>query len=327
MALSFEESKQQLIQQNETVARPMMMATRMMATVSGWTRVTNPEYAWFDEFTDDKISYVDENKDITIDSSQINISQESKSQFIPFEMPRYYDGIDLTKMAISIHFTNSDKQHAASPAVNVQYNNDKIRFAWLVDANATHIDGNLQFEIHADGAISDNTGKSYEYRWKSKPTDKFNIVKSLCQEPNCEPVVVNSDWVQEIVKNVATAVAEEIKDIQVDLSNYYTKTEVDEKVANVNVDLTGYATEQYVQDAIATADVPNNLSDLADDENHRVVTDTEKATWNAKSDFSGSYNDLTDKPTNVSEFANDAGYLTSVPEEYITETELNAKGY
>ena len=327
MALSFEESKKQLIQQNETVARPMMMATRMMATASGWTRVTDPKYAWFDEFTDDKISYVDENKDITIDNSQINISQESKSQFIPFEMPRYYDGIDLTKMAISIHFTNSDKQHAASPAVNVQYNNDKIRFAWLVDANATHIDGNLQFEIHADGAISDNTGKSYEYRWKSKPTDKFNIVKSLCQEPNCEPVVVNSDWVQEIVKNVATAVAEEIKDIQVDLSNYYTKTEVDEKVANVNVDLTGYATEQYVQDAIAAADVPNNLSDLADDENHRVVTDTEKATWNAKSDFSGSYNDLTDKPTNVSEFANDAGYLTSVPEEYVTETELNAKGY
>ena len=100
MALSFEESKQQLIQQNETVARPMMMTARVMATEPVWTRVTDPKYAWFDEFTDDKISYVDENKDITIDNSQINISQESKSQFIPFEMPRYYDGIDLTKMAI-----------------------------------------------------------------------------------------------------------------------------------------------------------------------------------------------------------------------------------
>ncbi len=299
MALSFEESKQQLIQQNETVARPMMMATRMMATVSGWTRVTNPEYAWFDEFTDDKISYVDENKDITIDSSQINISQESKSQFIPFEMPRYYDGIDLTKMAISIHFTNSDKQHAASPAVNVQYNNDKIRFAWLVDANATHIDGNLQFEIHADGAISDNTGKSYEYRWKSKPTDKFNIVKSLCQEPNCEPIVVSDDWVQEIVKNVATAVAEEIKNIQVDLSSYYTKTEVDEKIANVDVDLTGYATETYVQEQIDAIPEP----DLSD------------------------YALKTDIPTNVSDFTNDAGYITSIPDEYVTEAELESKGY
>ena len=299
MALSFEESKQQLIQQNETVARPMMMATRMMATVSGWTRVTNPEYAWFDEFTDDKISYVDENKDITIDSSQINISQESKSQFIPFEMPRYYDGIDLTKMAISIHFTNSDKQHAASPAVNVQYNNDKIRFAWLVDANATHIDGNIQFEIHADGTISDNTGKSYGYRWKSKPTDKFNIVKSLCQDPNCEPIYVNDDWVQEIVQNVATAVAEQIKNVQVDLGNYYTKTEVDEKIANVNVDLTGYATETYVQEQIDAIPEP----DLSD------------------------YALKTDIPKKVSDLTNDARYITSIPDEYVTETELDAKGY
>ena len=299
MALSFEESKQQLIQQNETVARPMIMKARVMATESGWTRVTDPKYAWFDEFTDDKISYVDENKDITIDNSQINISQESKSQFIPFEMPRYYDGIDLTKMAISIHFTNSDKQHAASPAVNVQYNNDKIRFAWLVDANATHIDGNLQFEIHADGTISDNTGKSYGYRWKSKPTDKFNIVKSLCQDPNCEPIYVNDDWVQEIVQNVATAVAEEIKNIQVDLSNYYTKTEVDEKIANVDVDLTGYATETYVQEQIDAIPEP----DLSD------------------------YALKTDIPTNVSDFTNDAGYITMIPDEYVTEAELESKGY
>ena len=299
MALSFEESKKQLIQQNETVARPMMMTARVMATEPGWTKVTDPKYAWFDEFTDDKISYVDENKDITIDNSQINISQESKSQFIPFEMPRYYDGIDLTKMAISIHFTNSDKQHAASPAVNVQYNNDKIRFAWLVDANATHIDGNLQFEIHADGAISDNTGKSYEYRWKSKPTDKFNIVKSLCQDPNCEPIYVNDDWVQEIVQNVATAVAEEIKNVQVDLSNYYTKTEVDEKVSNVNVDLTGYATETYVQEQIDAIPEP----DLSD------------------------YALKTDIPKKVSDLTNDARYITSIPDEYVTEAELDAKGY
>lgn len=37
-----------------------------------------------------------------------------------------------------------------------------------------------------------------------------------------------------------------------------------------------------------------------------------------------SWNELEDKPTNVSAFNNDVGYLTSVPEEYITETELNS---
>lgn len=47
------------------------------------------------------------------------------------------------------------------------------------------------------------------------------------------------------------------------------------------------------------------------------VTAQDKTNWNAKSDFSGSYNDLTDKPTiptvptSNTAFTNDAGYITS----------------
>lgn len=36
---------------------------------------------------------------------------------------------------------------------------------------------------------------------------------------------------------------------------------------------------------------------ITEDATHRFVTDTEKSTWNAKSNFSGNYNDLTNKPT------------------------------
>ena len=43
--------------------------------------------------------------------------------------------------------------------------------------------------------------------------------------------------------------------------------------------------------------IPTTLSELTEDTTHRLVTDTEKATWNSKSEFSGSYNDLTNKPT------------------------------
>lgn len=45
------------------------------------------------------------------------------------------------------------------------------------------------------------------------------------------------------------------------------------------------------------SDIPTALSDLTDDAIHRTVTDTEKAAWNNKSDFSGDYDDLTNKPT------------------------------
>ena len=47
-----------------------------------------------------------------------------------------------------------------------------------------------------------------------------------------------------------------------------------------------------------TTFIPSSLSDLSDDENHRTVSDDEKTEWSNKSDFSGSYNDLSDKPDN-----------------------------
>jgi hypothetical protein len=46
-----------------------------------------------------------------------------------------------------------------------------------------------------------------------------------------------------------------------------------------------------------TTTIPTTLASLTEDATHRVVTDAEKTAWNAKSNFSGSYNDLANKPT------------------------------
>ena len=58
------------------------------------------------------------------------------------------------------------------------------------------------------------------------------------------------------------------------------------------------------------------------------VTTAQTAAWNAKSDFSGSYNDLTDKPTiptSTSQLTNDSGYITSSAlDEYATEAYVTA---
>ena len=65
----------------------------------------------------------------------------------------------------------------------------------------------------------------------------------------------------------------------------------------------------------------------------RSMTNRNPGTWTLLSTFSGNYNDLTNKPTiptvptNISAFNNDSGYITSIPSEYVTDSELNAKGY
>ena len=144
-----------------------------------------------------------------------------------------------------------------------------------------------------------------------------------------------------------------------DTSTTYTKTEVDKKISDL-VDSSPEALNTLNELAAALGDDPNfattvmnEIGTKADaDHNHDTayaakssehthsnkavldgITAANISAWSAKSDFSGNYNDLTNKPTiptvptDISEFNNDAGYITSIPSQYVTETELNAKGY
>ena len=54
--------------------------------------------------------------------------------------------------------------------------------------------------------------------------------------------------------------------------------------------------ESALDEKAAVSDIPTALSQLSQDSTHATVTNAEKAAWNAKSNFSGSYNALTDKP-------------------------------
>ena len=74
----------------------------MIAAYSGddgnWQQ--HQEYVRYSSFFDDNISIVNDTKDINLNSKQFNITQEENSQYIPFEMPRYYDGFDLVNAII-----------------------------------------------------------------------------------------------------------------------------------------------------------------------------------------------------------------------------------
>ena len=107
----------------------------------------------------------------------------------------------------------------------------------------------------------------------------------------------NVDNTADIDKPLSTA-AQTALAAKANSADVYTKSEVDELVEGI--------------------DVPTTLAELTDDATHRVVSDTEKTAWNNKSDFSGSYNDLTDKPTipdELSDLTDDATHRT------VTDTE------
>ena len=96
----------------------------------------------------------------------------------------------------------------------------------------------------------------------------------------------------------------------VDLSDYVTKSELQAKLddLNINIDLSSYATKEELTQAINSIDL---------------------SAYAKKTDIPSldGYALKTEIPTKVSQLENDSNYLSSIPEEYVTETELNAKGY
>ena len=96
----------------------------------------------------------------------------------------------------------------------------------------------------------------------------------------------------------------------VDLSDYVTKEELQAKLdaLDINIDLSSYATKEELTQAINSIDL---------------------SAYAKKTDIPSlnGYALKTEIPNKVSQLENDSNYLSSIPEEYVTETELNAKGY
>ena len=347
MALSFEESKKKLTQQ--MVATPAVMSlaaepgimtldeTGAIAAYAGddgnWQEHTG--YVYYSAFSDKNVSIISGEKDINLDGKQFNITQEENSQYIPFEMPRYYDGYDLVGAAISIHYETQKGTHGASKPINVTYNDERIRFGWLVDAHATADAGKLKFEIHAYGTVVGNDGQSLGYVWKTKSNDTLNVLQSLC---DCENVVNNIDdsWVQELVTQVAESVAQQIAEAQVgtqvaaaEAAATRAETAADNAESAVTTALADYSTtaemQTYVTEQIANADIEGKLTayaktedvnalvgDLGENETIVAYVDTAVDAVDVSEQLQdyALKSDIPTVPENISAFTNDAGYLT-----------------
>ena len=283
-------------------------------------------YVYYSTFHDDNISSISDEKDINLNRKQFNITQEENSQYIPFEMSRYYDGFDLVNAAISIHYETKSGRHGATKPVNVTFNDEKIRFAWLVDAGATVDVGNLKFEIHAYGTVTGNDGKALGYVWKTKSNDKLNVLQSLC---DCENVVNNIDnsWMQELVSNIAERVADEIKNVAVgeqvtaaeraaasaeryaDDARVYAENASKAATEAVNTSLASYATTKYVDEAVAGVDVTEQL-----------------ASYVKTSDLENNYYNKTDTTQLMNSTIDSKGYATtSYVDSAVAEADISSK--
>lgn len=134
-------------------------------------------------------------------------------------------------------------------------------------------------------------------------TAKVEAVKTLQTEGTIQTGKVTDEGAKQVqaIQSTGTAETKKVTDEgtkQVTL----VKTEGEKHLAAVQTAAQGIITDREQIQKNTTEigalkeGIPSKLSELQEDNTHRTVTDAEKENWNAKSDFSGNYNDLENKP-------------------------------
>lgn len=109
-------------------------------------------YDHTNSYSDDMIFDVSkEDKSISVIRKQTLISGERNSQYIAFQMPRYYDGIDLSEKNIEVIYVTETGTSDINKVINVRRNDEELLFGWVVPGGALQTPGTLSFCIEFAG--------------------------------------------------------------------------------------------------------------------------------------------------------------------------------
>ena len=266
MALSFQDSLKNNEKNNISVASLEATDNPIAVYASDTDALPySDKYDRYTEYSDPNFSVVDKNKNISLNDEQQNFTQEENSQYMPFKMFRYYDGIDIMKMTLLVHFVNANNNDVYLSPVNVQYDSESIYFALILSSDICAVSGSVTMEIQAIGVNE----KGNQYKLITS-TASFNIRASLSGNGAVEPSP-DTGWittfltqvtekvgeaqtaaneakqaaesaqsavqeVQDSVSSAKTELTETVNDrITNYLSDYYTRTEIDDQLKNIDL--------------------------------------------------------------------------------------------
>lgn len=210
MALSFEESMKKInnsistmsVNQEDSV-KPVITSASEISTQENTSGLPySSKYSRYTEYSDPNFSTIDANKNITMDQSQINLTQEENSQYIPFKMFRRYDNIDQLNMTLLMHAVTPGGSDVYVTPVNVQYDEDYLYFGVIIPASICAVSGTVEFEIQALG--TNEKGENYKLITRSA---KFNVEQSLAGNGTVEPTP-DTGWMTTFLNQVTEKVGE-----------------------------------------------------------------------------------------------------------------------
>lgn len=222
----------------------------------------------------------------------LGVETDNDAERVKFQCPKIVgDNLDLSQYHIYIHYQNAKSEKGKYLCDDIEDDGENITFSWLLSQKVTLYKGQTKFLVCA----------------KKTETDTIVWNTTLATGNVLEGLDVDEDIVQQN-DDVIEQILLKLEQIEAsggtgDINNAKVTFTESEERANIES-----------QETMSTlfGKIKKWFTDL------KTVA------------FTGSYTDLSNKPdipTKTSELSNDSGFLTSVPSEYVTDTELDGKGY
>lgn len=213
-----------------------------------------------------------------------------------FKCPKIVgDNVDLSDCYIFVNYYTAKGLPGKYTVKDVKVDGGNITFSWelkphIFDANE---DTSIYFAVEAKNKDKVEVFRTSPATGKAKETI----------DTDTEIEETHADVILDLISRVDTLEREPIYEEQIEKSvkSYLEKNPIEETDPTVPAWAKAEEKPTYTAEEVGalpdTTKIPKNLSNLQDDAEHRTVTDTEKQSWNNKSNFSGNYEDLQGKPT------------------------------
>ena len=156
-----------------------------------------PYYLQYGDYTDEKIYKIDSDRIIPEIKEKIMRGDE-RSQYITFEVERYWDGIDVANKIITVRWYNKSNYESGgiiADVCDVRYNDEVVRFAWIPEPEVASLTGPVGFFF----MISGSNEKEEGYLLKTE-LGKLEISDSMDNSSGIEKP--SDDWFADLLARI-----------------------------------------------------------------------------------------------------------------------------
>ena len=260
----------------------------------------------------------------------LGVETDNDAERVKFQCPKIVgDNLDLSQYHIYIHYQNAKGEKGKYLCEDIEDSGENITFSWLLSQKVVLYKGQTKFLVCAKKTQEDTIV------WNTTLASG-NVLEGLVVDEDI--VQQNDDVIEQILLKLeqieSSGGTGDINNAKVTFTEAEERTNIESqetmsilfgKIKKWFTDLKTVAFTGSYTDLSNKPDIPTKTSELSNDSGFLTSVPSEYVT-DTELDGKG-YALASDIPTKTSELTNDSNFLTSIPEEYVTDTELEEKGF